>query len=156
MFCQGVDTFTFIISCVLGKGWKFPMASPTGPWDTISLLSAQCVTVTWFSGMPVPVAERSPYLVLFKAKSVHVHKLQHSRHQRTECHGKLLFCSQGDSFHTFPKGYLAQKKRSFIQLKMHIGFLSWKDFKTCIASSKCCSSSIGGQLFLSREGHRSS
>lgn len=67
------------------------MASPTGPRDTISLLSAQCVTATWFSGMPVPVAERSPYLVLFKAKSVHVHELQHSRHQSPEWNGMETF-----------------------------------------------------------------
>lgn len=48
--------------------WPLPHGHGNGS-DTISLLSAQCVTVTGFIGMPVPVAEHFGYLFLFIAKS---------------------------------------------------------------------------------------
>lgn len=76
------------------------MASPTKPWLKFTqhfLLSAECVAVSGFTSVPVPVAEHFWDLLLFKAESACM------------CfsgrHGKLLFHSRGDTFHHFSEPY---------------------------------------------------
>lgn len=70
--------------------WPLPLVRGNAS-DTISLLSAQCVTVTGLAGMPVPVAEHVLYLLLFKAKSAY--EWAPVEHQSAGRHGKLLLCS---------------------------------------------------------------
>lgn len=85
---------------VEGFPGPLPQGHGNGP-DTITLLSAQCVTVTGFIGMPVPAAEHFRYLFLFKAKSACARAPVGA--QSREWHRKLLFYSQGDTFYTFPE-----------------------------------------------------
>lgn len=55
------------MSLVKVESFPWPLLHGGGS-DTISALSAQCVTVTGFTGMPLPVAEHIATSFLFKAK----------------------------------------------------------------------------------------
>lgn len=90
--CQ--DTVTSIIGLSLVE--SFPRPQPQGHGsssDTISLLSAPCVTVTGFTGMPVPVAEHFWYLVYFKQTCIHMSTNWTSEEWKA---WETLFYFQGD------------------------------------------------------------
>lgn len=70
MCSHGIDKVTSAVSLVKVECFPWPLSHSHGNGsDAISPLSAQCVTVTGFICMPVPVAEHFGYLFLFKAKS---------------------------------------------------------------------------------------
>lgn len=109
------------------------MASPAKAWHKFRhhfLLSAECVAVSGFISMPVPVAEHFWDLLLFKA----VHVCASVGHQSSERHGKLLFHPQGDTFYNFSELYRLDEEGAKTQAS-NSGMLSFKRASFIVLSS---------------------